>query len=197
MGQRRPVFERRPGSDRLQHAGPDLEHRDWTCLGGSGPGNSGVGDPCWSDWGGQGPPTLAYPIADVIRSERNGVLFSLHASALAQRIESIEVMDPNTLKVAEIYSAVTDAVWNGADGRSAIASLRQTLQSDHIAVLSALWIDQRGTVPTSSRSAARLMLERIDGTLSRPVTTNDVATQAHLKAMAADVKAALAVVKVK
>jgi hypothetical protein len=151
----------------------------------------------WSDWGGQGPPTLAYPIADVIRSERNGVLFSLHASALAQRIESIEVMDPNTLKVAEIYSAVTDAVWNGADGRSAIASLRQTLQSDHIAVLSALWIDQRGTVPTSSRSAARLMLERIDGTLSRPVTTNDVATQAHLKAMAADVKAALAVVKVK
>jgi len=98
------------------------------------------------------------------------------------------------LRMPELYSRLTQAVWSELDGRGDIAPLRREVQRDHVNRIAALLVrpgaSSRADTRSVVRAQARELLERIRGA-SRRAGLSDEA-KAHLADSADTLEQALA-----
>src|SRR5450432_4201844 len=98
------------------------------------------------------------------------------------------------LRMPELYSRLTQAVWSELDGRADIAPLRREVQRDHVNRIAALLLRPGGATRADTRSTVRAqaksLLEHIRAAGHRPGLSDEA--QAHLADSADTLEQALA-----
>ncbi|HEX4232898.1 MAG TPA: zinc-dependent metalloprotease [Caldimonas sp.] len=116
------------------------------------------------------------------------------ATRLLESSEKAPTGAARALRMPELYSRLTQAVWSELDSRGDIAPLRREVQRDHVNRIAALLVrpgaaaraDTRSTV----RAQARALLEKIRVASHRPGLSEE--TKAHLADSADTLEQALA-----
>ncbi|MAI66659.1 MAG: hypothetical protein CMJ26_02130 [Phycisphaerae bacterium] len=158
----------------------------------------------WDNGGGRSAMTnSAFPIHERISGMQASALsMVLNPSTLGHLYdgEFRNASDVDVLTVAEVIQAVTDEVWselgaipkNSSNREPAISSLRRNLQSEHLARLIELSLEEDARTPASRtiQSLVRMQLQGIQKQL-KSASAKDAYTRAHLADSSMKIKKAL------
>ncbi len=136
--------------------------------------------------GGEGSAQTDYSASEQVLGLQRALLAVMMSDTVATRLlESSEKAPSGTgraLRMPELYSRLTQAVWSELDGRGDIASLRREVQRDHINRIAALLVRpgaaSRADTRSIVRAQARELLERIRAASHRPGLSEEA--RAHL-----------------
>ncbi|MEO8312229.1 MAG: zinc-dependent metalloprotease [Caldimonas sp.] len=138
-------------------------------------------------FGGEGSTQTDYsPSGQVLGLQRSLLAVMMSDTVATRLLESSEKAPSGAgraLRMPELYSRLTQAVWSELDGKSGdIAPLRREVQRDHVNRIAAQLIrpgsSSRADTRSTVRAQARLLLERIRGASQRPGFSEE--TKAHL-----------------
>ncbi|MEO7114515.1 MAG: zinc-dependent metalloprotease [Caldimonas sp.] len=136
--------------------------------------------------GGQGSAQTDYSASEQVVGLQRALLAVMMSDTVATRLLESSEKAPSgpgrALRMPELYSRLTQAVWSELDGRGDIASLRREVQRDHINRIAALLVRpgaaSRADTRSIVRAQARELLERIRAARNRPGLSEEA--RAHL-----------------
>jgi hypothetical protein len=115
------------------------------------------------------------------------------ATRLLESAEKAPSGTGRALRMAELYSRLTQAVWSELDGRGDIVPLRREVQREHVNRIAALLLRPGASSRADTRSTVRLqakvLLERIRAASHRPGLSEEA--RAHLADSADTLEGAL------
>ena len=137
---------------------------------------------------------IDYPIHTVIKRIQSGALYSIFHPRRILRIQDNElrVPDQNKFTVIELFSTVSNMIWEELDSLDNINSYRRELQKSHINLLRVIALDSynQTSFPSDAKTAAkanlRNILQKIYSNLSNEQL--DYYTKIHLESSAEDIE---------
>ena len=148
--------------------------------------------------GGDGSAQTDYSPSEQVLGLQRALLNVLMSDTVATRLLESSEKAPTgaarALRMSELYSRLTQAVWSELDGRGDIAPLRREVQRDHVNRIAAMLIRPGSSSRVDTRSTvrvqARTLLERIRVAGGRAGLSEE--TKAHLADSADTLEQALA-----
>jgi hypothetical protein len=136
--------------------------------------------------GGDGSPQTDYSPSTQVLGLQKALLAELMSDSVATRLLQSSEKAPNgsarALRMPELYSRLSAAVWSELDGRGDIAPLRREVQREYINRIAALLIHPGASNRADTRSVVRVqakaLLERIEAAGKRPGLSEEA--RAHL-----------------
>ncbi len=136
--------------------------------------------------GGDGSPQTDYSPSTQVLGLQRALLNELMSDSVATRLLQSSEKAPNgsarALRMPELYSRLSAAVWSELDGRGDIAPLRREVQRTYIDRIAALLIRPGASNRADTRSVVRVqakaLLERIEAASKRPGLSEEA--RAHL-----------------
>ena len=136
--------------------------------------------------GGEGSAQTDYSPSEQVLGLQRSLLAVMMSDTVATRLLESSEKAPSgagrALRMPELYSRLTQAVWSELDGRGDIAPLRREVQRDHVNRIAALLIrpgaSSRADTRSTVRAQARALLERIRGASHRAGLSDEA--KAHL-----------------
>jgi len=119
--------------------------------------------------GGEGSPQTDYSPSEQVLGLQRALLAVLMSDTVATRLLESSEKAPagagRALRMPELYSRLSQAVWSELDGNSDIAPLRREVQRDHVNRIAAMLLRPGASARSDTRSIvraqAKVLLERI------------------------------------
>jgi hypothetical protein len=147
--------------------------------------------------GGDGSAQTDFSLSTQVLGLQRALLGVLMSDSVATRLlessEKAPAGNVRALRMPELYTRLTQALWSELDGKTDVAPLRREVQRDHVNRLAAMLLRpgaaSRADTRSLVRSQARVLLERVRVASRRSVFSEE--TRAHLQDSADTLEQAL------
>ena len=137
---------------------------------------------------------IDYPIHTVIKRIQSGALYSIFHPRRILRIQDNELRVPSEDKftVIELFSTVSNMIWEELDSLDNINSYRRELQKTHINLLRIISLDlyNKTSFPSDAKTASKANLRKILKKIYINLSNKnlDNYTRIHLESTAEDIE---------